>query len=141
MVSKIIVIYIMIAVISFSVSVVSHQQQNELEKKILVSEESFDNIEWNNEVTRILPRGEDLEGEWALFWSDATKEFVHGDPPIVNRKTIMENEILSTSYSYAHIDHGKYQILIWRSDLVSNWIPKDVVENILSQTDAKREKR
>ena len=33
-----------------------------------------------------------------------------------------------------------YQILIWKGALVSNWIPKEAIENIFLQTDAKTEK-
>ncbi len=79
-----------------------------------MNKEIFENIKWNNEVTRILPRGEELEEKWTFFWSDSTKEFVHGESPITIRKTIAGNEILSTSYNYVHTDHGKYQILIWK---------------------------
>lgn len=140
MVSKILVMYIMVAVISFSGSVAYFQQQNESENNFQIIEEDFDSIEWNNEVTRILPRGEELEGKWTLFWSDSTEEFVPGESPIMIKKVIAENEILSTSYSYAHTDHGKYQILIWKGELVSDWNPKETVERILSQTDAKTEK-
>ena len=140
MVSKILVMYIMVAVISFSGSVLYFQQQNESENNFQVSEGDFDSIEWNNEVTRILPRGEELEGKWTLFWSDSTEKFVHGESPIMIKKVIAENEILSTSYIYAHKDQGKYQILIWKGELVSDWNPKETVERVLSQTDAKIEK-
>jgi len=140
MVSKILVMYIIIAVISFSVSVVYFQQQNQIKNDSQIAEVDFDSIEWNNEVTRILPRGGELDESWVLLWSESSEEFVHGEPPIITRKTIAENEILTTSYNYAHTDHGKYQILIWKSELVSNWIPKEAVENIFAQTDAKIEK-
>lgn len=140
MVSKILVMYIMVAVISFSGSVLYFQQQIESENNFQVNEGNFDSMEWNNEVTRILPRGEELEGKWTLFWSDSTEEFVHGESPIMIKKVIGENEILSTSYNYAHTDYGKYQILIWKSDLMSDWVPKEAVENVFSQTDAKIEK-
>ena len=139
MVSKILAIYIMMAVITFSASVVFFQQQNESENKFKVNKEIFKNVEWNNEVTRILPRGEELEEKWTFFWSDSTKEFVHGESPIMIRKTIAGNEILSTSYNYAHTDHGKYQILIWKGELVSDWNPKETIERIFFQTDAKIE--
>jgi len=56
-----------------------------------VNKEIFENIKWNNEVTRILPRGEELEEKWTFFWSDSTKEFVHGESPITIRKTIAGN--------------------------------------------------
>lgn len=140
MVSKILVMYIMIAVIAFSVSVVYFQQQNQIKNDSQMAEVDFDSIEWNNEVTRILPRGVELEKKWVLFWSESSEEFVQGEPPTITRKIIEGNETLTTSYNYAHTDHGKYQILIWKSELVSNWIPKDAVENIFSQTDAKIEK-
>jgi hypothetical protein len=140
MVSKILVMYIMIAVISFSVSVVYFQQQNQIKNDSQIAEVDFDSIEWNNEVTRILPRGGELGEKWVLFWSESSEEFVQGEPPTITRKIIDENEILTTSYNYAHTDYGKYQILIWKSELVSNLIPKDTVENILSQRDAKIKK-
>ena len=140
MLSKIFVMCIMIAVISFSASVAYFQQQSESKYNFQIDEGNFDSIEWNNAVTKILPRGEELEGKWVLFWSDSSKEFVHGELPITIKKSIGEDEIVSTSYNYAHTDHGKYQILIWKSELVSNLIPKDKVEDILSQTDAKIKK-
>lgn len=140
MVSKILVMYILIAVISFSLSAVYFQQQNESKNNFQINGGNFGSMEWNNEVTKILPRGGELEEDWILFWSDSSEEFVQGEFPITLRKTIEGNEIVSTSYNYAHTDHGKYQILIWKSELLSNWIPKDKVENILTQTDAKIKK-
>ena len=74
------------------------------------------------------------------MWSDSTEKFIQAESPIIVRKTIAGNEILSTSYSYSHKDHGTYQILIWKGELVSDWNPKEAIENIFSQTDAKIEK-
>ena len=138
--SKILGGVIVIAVIIVSSSILFSQQKVESENKFQVYTEKFDDFEWNNEVTRILPREGELGGEWTLMWSDATEEFVQTQSPIIIRKTIAGNEILSTSYSYSHKVHGTYQILIWKGELVSNWNPKEAVENIFLQTDAKIEK-
>ena len=39
-----------------------------------------------------------------------------------------------------HDKYGKYQILIWKGELVADWDPREAVENILLQTEAKTEK-
>jgi hypothetical protein len=135
MIPRIIVASIVVALIVISVSIVFSQQQFESENKFQVYKEEFKDVEWNNEITKILPR-EELEREWTLLWSDGTEEFVQGQYPIMIRKTIVGNEILFTSYNYAHIEHT-YQILIWKGELVSEWIPKEAIENIFSQTNAK----
>ncbi len=136
MIPRIIVASIVVALIVISVSIVFSQQQFESENKFQVYKEEFKDVEWNNEITKILPR-EELEREWTLLWSDGAEEFVQGQYPIMIRKTIVGNEILFTSYNYAHIEHGTYQILIWKGELVSEWIPKEAIENIFSQTKAK----
>ncbi len=56
------------------------------------------------------------------------------------RKTVAGNEILSTSYNYQFMEQGKYQILVWKGELVSEWNPEEAVESIFVQTDAKIEK-
>ena len=140
MASKILIMYIIVAVVSFSASVAYFQQENKIENKFQINETDFDSAEWNNEVTRILPRGEELEEKWTLYWSDASEEFVHGEDPVTIQNTIEGSEIFVTSYNYAHSEHGKYQILIWKGELVSDWDPKKAVEKILVQTDAKIEK-
>ncbi len=131
---------IVIAVIIVSSSILFSQQKVESENKFQVYTEKFDNFEWNNEVTRILPREGELGREWTLMWSDATEEFVQSQSPIIVKKTIAGNEIFLTSYSYSHKVYGTYQILIWKGELVSNWNPNEAVENIFLQTDAKIEK-
>lgn len=138
MVSKILAVYIIIAVIAFSSSVIFFQQQ-ESEKKIQTNTEKFIEVDWNDEATRILPREGELNKEWNLKWSDSTQEFLHAESPIIVKKTIAGNEIVSTSYSYSHKEYGTYLILIWKGELVSNWIPKEAVESIFLQTDAKTE--
>ncbi len=135
MIPRIIVASIVVALIVISVSIVFSQQQFESENKFQVYKEEFKDVEWNNKITKILPR-EELEIEWTLLWSDGAEEFVQGQYPIMIRKTIAGNEILLTSYNYAHIEHT-YQILIWKGELVSDWIPKEAIENIFSQTNAK----
>ncbi len=135
MIPRIIIASIVVALIVISVSIVFSQQQFESENKFQVYKEEFKDVEWNNKITKILPR-EELEIEWTLLWSDGAEEFVQGQYPIMIRKTIAGNEILLTSYNYAHIEHT-YQILIWKGELVSDWIPKEAIENIFSQTNAK----
>jgi len=135
---KILAISIIIgsSIVLFSVIVAYEQTDG----KIKVFEEKLNEEDWNNEVTRILPRKGELSKEWVLEWSDSTERFIQAESPIIVRKTIAENEVISTSYSYAHSEYGTYQILIWKGELVSNWIPKEAVKNIFSQTDAKTEK-
>ncbi len=72
--------------------------------------------------------------------SNSSEKFIQGENPIIIKKTVVENEILSTSYTYSHKDDETYQILIWKGKLVSNWIPKEAIENIFAQTNAKTEK-
>ena len=138
--SKIIGGVVVIAVIIVSSSIVFSQQKVESENNFQAYTVRFDDFEWNNEVTRILPREGDLGREWTLMWSDATEEFAQTEYPIIVRKTIAGNEILLTSYSYVHKDYGTYQILIWKGELVSNWNPNHAVKNIFLQTDANIEK-
>ena len=140
MVSKIIVTSIFIAVIIISASSLFSLQEIESVKKFQIYEERVKSIDWNNDVAKILPNARELGVEWALMWSDGAKEFVKGETPIIIRKTIDGNEILSTSYIYSHTEYGTYQILIWKGELLSNWVPREAVENIFSQTDAKIEK-
>jgi len=137
---KIVAISIVIAVIVISGSIMFSQQGIESQNKLQVKTEKFESIEWNNEATRILPRQGELGTEWVLLWSDGTKKYQESESPIIVRKTIAGNEIISTSYSYAHKDFGTYQILIWKGGLISEWNPKDAVENIFLQTNAKTEK-
>ena len=136
--SKILAIPIIIGIVIVLLSVIVAQDQTY--GKIKVFEEKLNEEDWNNEVTRILPRKGELSKEWILKWSDSTERFIQAESPIMVRKTIVENEVISTSYSYAHSEYGTYQILIWKGELVSNWIPKEAVKNIFSQTDAKTEK-
>ena len=139
MVAKIIIVGIIISIIIISSSVLILQEQLKSENRFQVYREEFKDVEWNNEVTRILPR-EELGKEWTLLWSDGSEEFVEGQYPIMVKKTIAENEIVSTSYNYAHIENGTYQILIWKSELISDWNPRETVEGIFMQMDAKIEK-
>ena len=139
MVSKIIVTSILIAMIIVSVSLTFTLQKVESSNEFLIYVERLDKIDWNDDAAKILPNDGDLGAEWTLMWSDGAKEVVRGEAPIIIKKTIAGNEILSTSYTYAHIEYGTYQILIWKSDLLSDWDPKEAVENLFSQTDAKIE--
>jgi len=138
MVSKILSMYIIIAIITFSVSVLYFQQQ-ESETKIELYKEKFGDIEWNNEVTKILPREGKLEEGWTFLWSDGAEEYIEGQTPITITRTIQGSEISSTSYSYSKKSLGTYQILIWKGDLVADWNPKESIENIFLHTDAKIE--
>ena len=141
MVSKIIIMGFVIAAIIVFSSAIYTQQEVESQNKFKVYKEKFDDVEWNNEITKILPREGDLGREWTLLWSDGPEEFNEGQSPIMIKKTVAGNEILSTSYNYEHFDHGKYQILVWKGKLVSNWEPNEAIENIFHQTDAKIEKK
>jgi len=133
---KIITVSIIVAVFIVSISSLFSLQEVESDNKFQINEEKFDEIDWNNDATKILPRGEGLGEDWTLMWSDGTQEFVAAESPVVVRKTIAGNEILSTSYNYAHTEYGTYQILIWKGELVSEWVPREAVKNIFSQTDA-----
>jgi hypothetical protein len=140
LVSKIIVITIIIAVSIVSISSLFSLQEIESVNKFQIYEERVKSIDWNNDATKILPNAGELGDGWKLLWSDGTKEFVEASNPVIFRKTIAGNEILSTSYNYAHTEYGTYQIQIWKGELLSNWVPREAVENIFSQTDAKIEK-
>jgi len=137
---KIIGISIIISLSIIFGSTIFSYQQSELENDFQVYNEKIYGTEWNEEITQILPREEDLGKEWTLMWSDSTEQFIEGENPIIFKKTITDNEILSTSYNYSYKEHETYQILIWKGELVSNWIPKEAVENIFLQIDAKTEK-
>lgn len=136
---KIIGVSIVIAIIIVSGSVL-FSLQAESNNKFQVNEERFDNIAWNNEITEKLPTQMELGKDWKLLWSDATETFIVGENPIIFKKTIAGNEILSTSYSYSYEGFGTYQIFIWKGEMVSNWIPRNAIDNIFLQTDAKTEK-
>ena len=126
-------------IIIFGATLFSYQQF-ELENDFQVYNEKIYGTEWNEKITQILPREADLGKEWELMWSDSTEQFILGENPIIYKKTITDNEILLTSYNYSYKDSETYQILIWKGELVSNWIPKEAVENIFLQIDAKTEK-
>jgi len=126
-------------IIIFGATLFSYQQF-ELENDFQVYNEKIYGTEWNEEITQILPREADLGKEWTLMWSDSTEQFIIGENPIIYKKTITDNEIFSTSYNYSYKDSETYQILIWKGELVSNLIPKEVVENVFLQIDAKTEK-
>ena len=100
MASKIVLMYIALFVVSFSISVLYFQQEVKSENRFQVQKISYDDVEWNNEVTKLLPREGELENGWTPMWSDASESFVHGESPIMIKKTIAGNEVLSTSYSY-----------------------------------------
>ena len=61
MIPRIIVASIVVALIVISVSIVFSQQQFESENKFQVYKEEFKDVEWNNKITKILPR-EELRG-------------------------------------------------------------------------------
>ena len=138
--SKIICISVIIAVIIVSGAFVISYQKVQSEKEFQVHKEKIYDSEWNEETTKILPREEELGKKWALMWSDSSKEFIQGENPIIIKKTVAGNEIISTSYNYSYNENETYLILIWKGELVSNWDPKGAVENIFLQIDAKTEK-
>lgn len=137
--SKIIYASIIIATIIIAGATILSYQQVQSEKFQVNKEKIYDSA-WDEEITKILPREESLGKEWILKWSDSTEKFIQGENPIITRKTIAGNQILSTSYIYSHGDYETYQIFIWKGELVSNWIPKEAVENIFLQTNAKTER-
>lgn len=137
---KIIGLAIVIATVIISSSIIYSHQESKSQDKLKIKTEKFDSIEWNDEATKILPKQGELGNEWRLLWSDGTKKYLESESPIIVKKTIGGNEIISTSYNYAHKDFGTYQVLIWKGELISDWDPKNAVENIFSQTNAKTEK-
>jgi len=137
---KITGISIVISLIIISGITMYSYQQSELGNDFQIHKEKIKGTEWNEEITLILPREEDLGEDWILMWSDSTEDFIQGENPIIFKKIITDNEILSTSYNYSYKDNETYLILVWKGELVSEWIPKDAVENIFLQTDAKIEK-
>jgi len=137
---KITGISIVISLIIISGITMYSYQQSELGNDFQIHKEKIKDTEWNEEITLILPREEDLGEDWILMWSDSTEDFIQGENPIIFKKIITDNEILSTSYNYSYKDNETYLILVWKGELVSEWIPKDAVENIFLQTDAKIEK-
>ena len=140
MIPKLIAASFIAATIIVSISIVFSEQQSTAENNFQFYEEKYDNVEWSNEVTKILLREGELGGEWKLLWSDASKEYSEGESPVMIKKTISGNDVYSTSYNYKHMTDGTYQILIWKGELVSEWNPSEAVENIFIQTDAKIEK-
>ncbi len=56
-------------------------QQMEADNDFQILKEEFTGMDWNNEITRILPTDNDLEKDWTLLWSDGTKEYVEGQTP------------------------------------------------------------
>ena len=138
--SKNIFISLIIAVIIVSGAFVISYQKVQSEKEFQVHKEKIYDSEWNEETTEILPREEELGKEWNLLWSDSSKELIQGENPIIIKKTVAGNEIISTSYNYSYNENETYLILIWKGELVSNWDPKEAVENIFLQIDAKTEK-
>jgi len=137
---KITGISIVISLIIISGITMYSYQQSELGNDFQIHKEKIKGTEWNEEITLILPREEDLGEDWILMWSDSTEDFIQGENPIIFKKIITDNEILSTSYNYSYKDNETYLILVWKGELISEWIPKDAVENIFLQTDAKIEK-
>jgi len=133
-------ISIIFGVVIVSGVIVFSYQQVESENDFKVYKERIYDSEWNEEITKILPKEKELGKEWDLLWSDSSKEFIQGENPIIIKKTVAGNEILSTSYTYAYNENETYLILIWKGELVSNWIPKEAIENIFLQIDAKTEK-
>ena len=131
-----IVIAIIIILGAFGISYEKFQSENKFQVHI---EKIYDS-KWNEETTKILPRQEDLGKDWVMLWSDGSEKKVKGENPVIIKKTIVGNEVESTSYTYSYMNNETYQILIWKGELVSNWIPKEAVEKIFLQTDAKTEK-
>ena len=131
---------IVMAAIIVAAAIAIAYEEVQTENEFNVQKEKLYDAKWDEETTKNLPRHEDLGAGWTLLWSDASKEFVEGENPVIIKKSVAENVIESTSYRYSYKDIFTYQILIWKGELVSNWVPREAVENIFLQTDAKTER-
>ena len=140
MIPKIIACSLIAATIIVTFAIGFTQQETKAENEFNVYQEKFNDKDWNNDITKLLPREGDLGREWKLLWSDGSEKFSEGESPIIIKKTISDNEILSTSYNYMHIKDGTFQILIWKGGLLEDWSPHNTVQSIFAQTDAKIEK-
>lgn len=134
---KIIIVGIAIIVISL---IISLQQNIELKIPVQKKNVNFSSEEWNNHVTKILPRQGQIRDGWIPLWSDSSKEYKQGENPITATKTITKNEITSTSYNYQNPEIGIIQVLVWNGELFSEWDHRYAVENVLNQVNGDIEK-
>ena len=134
---KIVVIGIIIVVVSFFISAIQNSESDSVVKKTKVD---FDSLEWNNEVTKLLPKQSQIGKEWTPLWSDGSNMFVQGEMPITNTKKIGNNDITSTSYNYQNQEIGTIQIFIWKGEWVSEWDHENAVDTVLQQVDGAVEK-
>ena len=58
----------------------------------------------------------------------------------VHKKSNKKTKLTRNSWFLSRTWDESYQILIWKGEMVSNWIPKEAIETIFHQTDAKTEK-
>ena len=127
--------------IIFALSIgISSQQNSNADIQIENVSADYNSKEWNNQVTKILPKQDQIGDKWIPLWSDSSQEFKQGEKPITNTKTIAKNEITSTSYSYKNPDVGVIQVLVWNGEWVSEWDHKRAVDTVLEQVDAQIEK-
>ncbi|HET9010135.1 MAG TPA: hypothetical protein VFN17_08460 [Nitrosarchaeum sp.] len=127
---KALIIGVMIIVSSL---IIISQQNDQIETPIQKNNVDFNSIEWNNYVTKILPKQDQIGEEWTPLWSDSSQEYKQGESPITTTKMIGNNEITSTSYNYQKSEIGTIQILVWHGELFVEWDHKYAVENILNQ--------
>jgi len=134
---KIIIVGIIIVAVSFFISSIQNSESDIVIEKTKVD---FDSPEWNNEVTKILPKQSQIGEEWTPLWSDGSNMFVQGEMPITNIKKIEKSEITSTSYNYQNQEIGTIQVLVWRGEWVSEWNHENAVNTVLEQVDGVVEK-
>ena len=134
---KIVIAGIIIVAISFFISSIQNSESDVVVEKIMVD---FDSSEWNNEVTKILPKQSQAGKEWMPLWSDGSNMFVQGEMPITNTKKIGNSEITSTSYNYQNHEIGTIQIFVWKGEWVSEWDHENAVNTVLQQVDGVVEK-
>lgn len=120
-------------IISASLLIIISQQNDQIKTPIQKNNVDFNSIKWNNHITKILPKQEQIGNEWIPLWSDSSKEYKRGETPITTTKMIGNNEITSTSYNYQNSEIGTIQILVWHGELFAEWDHKYAVENIFNQ--------
>lgn len=134
---KVIILGVSIVAVSFFISSQQNTEDNFISEKNIVD---FSSQEWNNSVTKILPRQSQIGDEWIPLWSDSSKTFKQGEDPITTIKEIGKNEIVSTSYNYQNSQIGIIQILVWKGEVVSEWDHENAVDMVLQQVDGIVEK-
>lgn len=135
-------IAVMAGIVIIAISIgISSQQNSKADIQTKNTIIDYGNEAWNNQVTKILPKQNQIGKQWIPLWSDSSKEFIQGEDPVTNTRTIAKNEITSTSYSYKNPDIGVIQVLVWNGEWVSEWDHNLAVDAVLQQVDAQIEKK